>query len=355
MRPLGEGCSSTSPVSGLDGAALARRGRVAARGFHLQPLDPAAPRPFDPPIRYGTFLGACRETAFAPTTSGLGRLARLLREKRWQYFAVADEAVAVGGAIVDLGYAGNAFLWAVERETGLLHEGETLSLPTAVHVGDVPGDGLEARIGGSLAIRTAGGRTEVVGRLGAVEVAVALEAAGEALTAVAPVEGGGVNVTCKHAALRGSGSVVLGERRLELGQGASGILDYSHGLLARETSWRWAAGAGRLRDGNPIGFNLVEGFNQGLENGIWVRGRPRPVGAARFTWDPKAPEAPWQVTTDDGVVDLLLEVEAVRRKDLHLGIAASWYRQPVGRWTGQVDGQQVDGIFGVAEDHKARW
>jgi len=319
-------------------------------------MQQVAARPLDGEIRYGTFQGACATTALdgAAAALGIGPVRRRLREKRWQYFAAADGAVAVGGAIVHLGWAGHAFLWAVERGRPLV-EAEVTALPFSVRVGDEPGEGLVARCRG-LTLRRAGGALHAAGRLGQVEVEVRLEEAGTPfLTAVAPVKGGGVNLTAKQAGLRAAGEVRIGGRRIELGAGAVGLADYTHGLLARVTSWRWAAGGGRLPDGTRVGFNLVDGFNDALENGIWIGGALQPAGRARFAWDAADPAAPWAVRTEDGSVDLRLEPEAVRRRDLRLGLATSWYRQPVGRWSGRLGGLEVEGLFGVAEDHRARW
>ncbi len=347
MRPWERPGSGAPPAPGQLPRALARL-RYASG------MEPIAERPLEQDIRPGTFVGTCGDTSLgnAARRLGLGRVRRLLKEKRWQYFAAADDAVAVGGAIVDLGYAGNGFFWAVDRRTGALHEGEALVLPPFVHVGDAPGD---ARLGAVSLARIAGG-LQAKGRLGPVGFSVQLlEEGGPALTAVAKVPGGGVNLTCKQAALRAFGTVELGGRTHELGASAMGLLDYTHGLLARETAWRWAAGSGRLADGSPVGFNLVEGFNDGLENGVWIGGRPQAVGAAAFSWDPGRPEARWRVQTADGRVDLRLDVEAVRAKDLDLGLAASRYRQPIGRWSGRIGGAAMEGVFGVAEDHLARW
>jgi len=36
-------------------------------------------------------------------------------------------------------------------------------------------------------------------------------------------------------------------------------VDYTAGVLARETSWRWAFATGQV-GGAPFGFNLCEGF-----------------------------------------------------------------------------------------------
>src|SRR5690606_24737283 len=99
-------------------------------------------------------------------------------------------------AIVHLGWAAHAFLWGVEREGRLLFDADATSLPFAAQVGDEPGQGLVARWAGRMEMRREDGALVAEGRLGKVEVAVRLEAAGmPALTAVAPVRRGGVNLT----------------------------------------------------------------------------------------------------------------------------------------------------------------
>ena len=152
-------------------------------------MQPIEARPLEGEIRYGTFEGLCASTTLdgAAAALGMGPLRRRLREKRWQYFAAADEEVAVGGAIVHLGWAAHAFLWGVEREGRLLLDADATSLPFAAHVGDEPGQGLVARWAGRMEMRREEGALVAEGRLGKVEVAVRLEAAGmPALTAVAP-------------------------------------------------------------------------------------------------------------------------------------------------------------------------
>jgi hypothetical protein len=104
-----------------------------------------------------------------------------------------------------------------------------------------------------------------------------------------------------------------------------------------------------------VAANLVAGFNEGLENAIWIEGRPRPVGPATFAHDPAHPTAPWRVTTADGGVDLSLRVEALREEEVDLGFAASRFVQPIGAYSGRIGDYEVRDLPGVAEDHVARW
>ncbi len=337
------------------------------------PRAPRHPVGLDGQAAFGTFEGCCEDTCLdaRPTSAATGLvtlegagerlgLNRLVREKRWLWFGLADARLAVGGAIVHLGYLGAIFLWIVDREAKkLVVDGAATVPPFLVEVSDRPGEGLIARARthrGGLAVRWTHGTVEIRGAAMGAELSLALAASTRPLTAVCPVHGtvGGVNVTQKATCLPASGSVRWGGRLRTL-EHALGSLDYTHGLLARETAWRWAACWGRGPGGRSVGANLVAGFNGGLENAIWIDGRPRAVGLARFVHDPADPAAPWRVSTDDGQVDLALRVEAVRTEDIDVGVASSRFAQPFGAWSGRIGDLEVRELPGVAEHHVARW
>jgi hypothetical protein len=136
-------------------------------------------------------------------------------------------------------------------------------------------------------------------------------------------------------------------------------LDYTHGLLARETAWRWAFACGRqaFRQGTSlIAFNFSEGFLAGAgENVVWLEGEPRPAGKVTFTFDGDAPLSPWRVRSEDGAVDLVFQPEGLRAQTIDLKLIASRYAQPFGTFSGRLHGVEIDGLPGVTEDHAARW
>jgi hypothetical protein len=183
------------------------------------------------------------------------------------------------------------------------------------------------------------------------------------LAVIAPVRDGGVvNVTLKRAGLLAFGSLTVDGRRFDLDGGVAGM-DYTHGLLARRTSWRWAMANGRLQDGTPLGLNLVEGFNEEAatvnENALWVGDRLIPLGRARFDYNKDDVLDPWRVRTVDGSVDLRFRPLHAHREDRDFKLVKSHFAQPVGRFEGEirVDGHPVPvaWLAGVTEDQDILW
>ena len=340
------------------------------------PRAPASVEDAQGAPRFGTYAGSLEAVdlralkgAFQPRAPE-----RLLTHKRWLYGFVATREVAALFAIVDLGYSASAFAMAVDLGTQrVLADGGALGLPPQASVNRHLGPGLSAvfrhptmRVGASRATHATTYRARV--RLGGLRTRLALDlaldtsAAGPALTVIAPVDGGVVNVTQKWAGLAASGELRAGGRRYPLAGGVGG-LDGTHGYLARHTSWRWAFACGRLEDGTPLGLNLVEGFNEAREdvneNAVWLGGALWPVGRARFQWNHDDPLDRWHVTTTDGAVELTFRPLAVHREDRDLVLVRTRFVQPLGTWEGtlRLGGRvhRLRQVPGVAEDQNATW
>lgn len=209
-----------------------------------------------------------------------------------------------------------------------------------------------------IAISQRGNRRHVLGRMGKTRLTFGYETpAADPVTAVCPVDTDrsdsrqSVNITQKSACLPVSGWINADGRRHRFGDNAVGMLDYSHGLLGRETTWQWAIAAGHA-DGTTVGFNVVEGFNDGLENVIWVDGVPRSIGRATMRFEG---ESEWHVETADGELSVTLTTEGVRCQNIDLGPFSWESNQPLGRWHGTVGNRAVEGIYGVAESYRSKW
>ena len=313
-------------------------------------------------VAFGTYEGIVKSASLGDVARGLrlGRVGALKEEKRWQWWGVMDEQVAAGAAIVRLGYASQVFFWCFDRAQGrMLCDHEVTLAPWGAQVSDAPGEGVVASFEGSGSskgevVRHGQGGAMMRGALGDAVWEIALE--GECVTpvtAVCPVRRGRVNTTVKQSGLLASGWVEVAGRRYELTNQALGMLDYTHGLLERHTAWRWAIGAGVGEGGESLSFNLVSGFNEGLENVVWLGGVPRAVGPAQILLDRAHPEQMWRVEAE-GVL-LTLAVEGVRRASTDLVVVGSHYTQPIGVWSGEVCGVKLGRVWGVAEDHLARW
>jgi hypothetical protein len=336
-------------------------------------FPPAPAEPFEPggAPRFGAYEGtfAAVDPSRRHTPGPLSRLRRAATEKRWQYGVVATNDVLAAFAVVDLGYASNAFVFAVDLANGgLLSDASFLGVPgLSAHVGDAPWDGLDASFGAG------GGRFRVLRPSGAPRTRVdvgagnlsldALLGNGDApgLSAVLAANGGDFDVTAKHALLPALGTLSVGDRSFDL-HGGFGGLDYTSGRLARRTAWRWAFATGRTDEGVPVAFNLTDGLSDQAANefALWIGNRLVPASVPRFQFDPENPEGHWAVKTVDGEIDVTFASRGMHREDRNLGLVRSHFVQVAGLFSGTVrdpDGRvhRLVRVPGVTEDQDVTW
>lgn len=288
---------------------------------------------------------------------------QLLHHKRWQYVGMGSHELYVGVAIVDLGWSVTAFAYVFDRiRRRVIADWAQDGLPgLSGSVSDQPVQGARARFrgpGASLSLQHEPGDVlSLKVKTPVMQLAVELVLAQSApfLLAVGPIEGGVAHATQKSSALPVRGWVEVDEQRWDMAK-AVACLDSSNGLLARDTSWRWACAHSR-----ELGFNLQQGYFGQQENALWLRGELVPLGAAYFEFDAQQPLAPWHIHTDDGLLDMWFRPEGARQDDRDVLIAASHYVQPVGTFHGWVrasrdsDPVRVEDLLGVTEDHRSRW
>jgi hypothetical protein len=330
---------------------------------------------------YGSFRGSLPPVDLAPL--GASPVFRALHHKRWIYLALATDEVLVCAAVVNLGYASNAFVLVLDparRGMG----GDLFFRRTVL----VPGplarvsnhDGLRASIRApGLTIRfepRGSGEAELeirapgFGRSAEVEATLDLANAPPAVSAIAAVSGGSlvqkgdarlVNATEKRALLPVTGSAVVSGRRYSLRDGQGG-LDFTHGYLGRHTVWRWAFGLGRAESGERVAMNLVEGFVGEAECALWVGDELVPVGLGEIRPGANSVLEPWDVRSRDGAVDLRFTPQGLHRDATDLRVIHSKFVQPLGSFEGQlrVPGQggqvhQVRRMLGVTELQDVLW
>lgn len=204
---------------------------------------------------------------------------------------------------------------------------------------------------GSLAERTTTGRGDVYVEHGRARVAtdgvqidLTLEEGGGVET-VSPA-GEHYTWTRKQACVPVTGTVRLAGGREYGIDGPHGFVDESAGYHPRRTAWRWSAGVGRSRDGELLGWNLVDGVHDSARNSertLWVEGRPRELGPSAFADDLSA-------------VDGLRFTEWSARADhTNMLVLRSEYHQPFGTFAGTVGGFRLTAGYGVMERHDVRW
>ena len=329
---------------------------------------PEAPEtPFDAEgqPRFGTYRGSCRDTNLteAARTLGTGAGRQFLREKQWQWFAIANSRLACGGTLLDAGYATTVFLWVFDRTTQRMVVDETDILPPfAVEISDNPGPGGSAQLRGlpsRFSIEREDEQIHIDGSFESIQFDLTVDTTPTSpLTAICPVGDGdhqGVNVTQKQNCLPARGRIAADGRAFRLGDDSLAMFDYTHGLMSRHTRWRWAIGTGLLEDGSPIGFNFVQGFNGELENAIWLDDGLRTTEAVDIEFDSDHPSDPWTVRSGHGALDLSLYVEGIRDHEMNYRVVSSNYLQPLGRCHGRIIDREVHDLFALAERHEAKW
>lgn len=303
--------------------------------------------------RFQGLTGAIDWTGLAPPFAR-GRWWRRLHHKRWHYVALACDEVFAAVAIVDLGWTSTAFAYAFDRRQRRL---------AASYARDgLPGMGARVALHGAgdsgfrfLGERIALDSSALTLRCPGLEIDARFEGSAPWLLACGPVDGGALHATQKSGALGLQGELRIGKRRLRLDGGVASF-DYSNGLLARDTAWRWASA-----HSGAIGFNLQAGYFGAQENALWLDGHIIALDEAQFLFDPAAPLSPWHIHTTDGLLDLHFQPEGARAENRNLLVAQSRYIQPIGTFSGTVRASldssavAVRALAGVTEDHFSRW
>lgn len=280
--------------------------------------------------------------------------------KRWQYVALATEQLFCGIAIVDLGWTNTAFAYAFDRRLG--KEVASFSqdgIPgLSCKVGDGVGEPCHFKfLRNRISMQCHSQQFHLYLDCGPFQIDAQFDMQGSAplLLAVGPIERGAVHATQKSSGCRLHGSVKIEGKHYDLQDGVASF-DYSNGLLARDTEWRWAS-AHDLE----VGFNLQQGYFGQQENVLWLDGQLYPLGKAQFDFDLVNPLMPWHITTDDGLLDLHFQPQGARHENKNLLVASSRYVQPIGTFSGwvkahaQASARRIDDLVGVTEDHRSRW
>jgi len=341
-------------------------------------LQPAPPRVCDPhgQPHIGTYRGLIPDTGLAELAPAfeLVGLARIAAEKRWHYVCLCHPRWICGLGIVRLGYGAAAFtsLFDRERDTFAVQRSQLAPPLVAARIADRPGDGAESTF------RLPGFHASLLGPPGLDRYELRIRLSGEpapfdlaaeidraagpdALSAICPLPGRGtIHTTAKQVGLPARGRLLLGEQRFELDADCFALIDYSHGLLDRTTSWMWSSAGGRTPRGRVVGWNLTAGFTEGAENAVWVGSDLLPLGPVTFRRQTDGPDSPWLLRDGDERIELRFQPAGLHRQRRDLGPLSTNILQALGTFSGRLTDRRgrpvkIERLCGLCEEHHSRW
>ncbi len=300
---------------------------------------------------------------------------RSLRQKRrqfnqFQFVGITCEQLIIGVAIADLKLVSAAFCYFYNPITGDYDECSfTQPLARKTKFSDQPNNATTSFSSGRNHLkftadsRTGVRRVSVSTRQGLVINATIDELTNYNPLAVCSRTGySGWTYTQKAGARICQGNVSWHGKQYDLEQlGALAAIDYTGGFMRRETAWNWGNLSYRLNDGRRIAMNLAAGVNETgvTENAIWLDDQLHHIGGIDFQFNRYKPQSAWTMRSGDGAINLHFEPRGQRCEKINALIIASNFTQHFGQYYGDIviDGEVItlDGVWGFAEDHYAKW
>lgn len=282
--------------------------------------------------------------------------ARRWRRKAWVYLGVYAPDVVAGMAVVDAGYLAKAFCYLYHRPSGQLYQQEQGRL--GGFRADFGAEWTEPWVLGNYRLE----RTDCAwnfayeGRDFCLQVEASRTSNGIGFLCPSQGRGRPFHYTYKNLLLPTQMTFKAVGQRPRQWTNVQGSVDYSKGFPPRHTTWNWTSIMGQLDNGMPLGINVVDHFNEELENTLWLGDQQRLLGKMTYCYAPPLDQQPWQVAGEG--LELTLQPWGARREHLNLGLLKSRFTQAFGSVKGRLWHNEAWQPFqgqGVMEEHEARW
>lgn len=320
--------------------------------FHLNPR---------PKFPFGRFSGSVQneELKHWETRS----LKRRLHRKAWVFGGVYSPEAFVGFAVVDAGYAATAFTYYLDRRS----KSPTFLEEKTVKPFYFPKN-FEASLSQDWLLKTGRLHWEIASEKDAwnfnfrspkLNLDFALKQSFPGLSAIAPAHRRPFHYTYKLASVPAEVSVKVLNAKEHSWSGALGVLDFSAGFPPRRTYWNWGSFVGETEDGHSVGINVVDPFNDGLENALWIDKKLFPLSKVQFFYNKKSTKDPWVLKSSDLSLEIYFYPEHEHTKNKNLFFLKSKFKQGMGHFLGfWKDRNGKKHHFkgnGVVEEHAALW
>ncbi len=302
----------------------------------------------------------------------VGRWRRHFGFKQFEFVGGLSEYIVFGCALVNIRYAGSAFVYAYWPERQFLEEFSFVRpLAWGMQMDQRPEDGRAHFISGGTTIRLEPGSRPHSRRLFAeVPARLRIDAEWDEVDPpTAPLRlctragAAGWVFARKTAGQRVRGTLQTGSGEVDLERaGTLGHRDWSAGYMRRETHWLWGCLAAPAESGEVVGLNIACGVNETsfTENCFWADGERENIGLVHFDFDRANLMRPWQMSSADGRCRLNFVPEACHRERMRLGFLGLNFYQIIGRYTGELvracgRALRLERRLGYAEWQYAKW
>lgn len=309
---------------------------------------------------FGVYTGAVDSTNTDAFDENKGwKSARRWQRKSWIFVGIYTPEVSIGFAMVDAGYLGKAFCY-VHFNDG------SAALENGI---DKP-FGFDANFEGNLDSTWQLGNYKIsplgnqqyhlqyAGKKFELNIEFSDQANG--LSFVCPSEQNSkrpFHFTYKNALLPMQVHLKQGKQQKSYTD-VLGSLDFSKGYPPRHTTWNWLSFTGETSDGIAVGINLVNGFNDNMENAIWIGDDVQLLGEVQFDYQAPLAQSDWKVSNQTDSLLLTLAPKGSRKENINLQLLRSKFIQVFGEINGKVKINNEWVIitgYGVMEEHESFW
>ena len=279
---------------------------------------------------------------------------RRKERKTWIFFGVYSEDLYTGIAIVDAGFLATAFTYIFIPSQNIFIE-DKITLPLGFANNFNPGLYDEWSLG-KYSIKSIGQKMQMSFK-GKFDLEIIADNNEKGMSVVAPIPGRPFNFTYKNLDIPVTVNAKVSGKEFSL-KGNFGAIDFTKGYPARITNWNWTSFIGKTESGKSISANIVDKFNDNMENILWLEGEKTVLSAAEYTIGKNPSKDHWQVLTKDKILQMDFKPLGARSENLNAGVMKSIFIQPFGVFEGKVT---LNGItenfkaYGVMEDHQAIW
>ncbi|MCB1142288.1 MAG: DUF2804 domain-containing protein [Leptospiraceae bacterium] len=285
---------------------------------------------------------------------------RRTKRKAWVFAGILTEEYIIGFAIVDAGIMATGFAYLQNRKTGKFIEEKCLR---PLGFPDNYNPDLKSSwtiVDGRKSWHFLGsGNTYQFDFVGeSFSVQCEAEEEYEGLSVVAPSKNRPFHYTYKNMNLKSKVTITHeGTKKVLNGNFVS--IDFSKGYPPRETFWNWASLIGTVAEtGDKIGINLVSGFNDGLENAVWLGGNLIPLGLSEFKYQKPISIHRTEIRTNDALLEIQFSPEGKRMENIDVVLYRSQFIQAFGVFEGKLlykgNTLRFHGL-GLVEEHHALW